>query len=60
VGYVPQLATAVWIGKDNNRPLGRGVTGGGFAAPIWRNFMSQALRGTPVEYFPSPRKFQRP
>ncbi|AFZ11784.1 penicillin-binding protein, 1A family [Crinalium epipsammum PCC 9333] len=60
VGYVPQLATAVWIGKDNYRPLGRGVTGGGFAAPIWRNFMSQALSDTPVEYFPSPRKFQRP
>ena len=60
VGYVPQLATAVWIGKDNYRPLGKGVTGGGFAAPIWRNFMSQALRDTPVEYFPSPGKFQRP
>ncbi|MGB3206742.1 MAG: penicillin-binding protein 1A [Crinalium sp.] len=60
VGYVPQLATAVWIGKDNYRPLGKGVTGGGFAAPIWRNFMSQALSDTPVEYFPSPKKFQRP
>ena len=60
VGYVPQLATAVWIGKDNYRPLGRGVTGGGFAAPIWHDFMSQAMRDTPVEYFPSPSKFQRP
>jgi membrane peptidoglycan carboxypeptidase len=60
VGYVPQLATAVWIGKDNYRPLGYGVTGGVHAAPIWRNFMSQALDDVPVEYFSSPSRFRRP
>jgi membrane peptidoglycan carboxypeptidase len=60
VGYVPQLATAVWIGKDNNRPLGKGVTGGAYAAPIWGGFMEQALKNQPVEYFQSPRKFKRP
>ncbi|MBD1920489.1 penicillin-binding protein 1A [Microcoleus sp. FACHB-831] len=60
VGYVPQLSTAVWIGKDNNRSLGGGITGGVYAAPIWRDFMATALKGTPVEYFPSPSKFERP
>lgn len=60
VGYTPQLATAVWIGNDNNRPLGGGATGGGFAAPIWRNFMLKALKNEPVQYFPSPSKFNRP
>ncbi len=60
VGYVPQLATAVWIGDDANRPLGRGVSGGGYAAPIWRSFMSQAVKGMPVEHFPAPSKFTRP
>ncbi len=60
VGYVPQLATAVWIGNDDYRPLGRGATGGGFAAPIWRNFMQQALKGVPVQKFTSPGKFNRP
>jgi membrane peptidoglycan carboxypeptidase len=60
VGYVPQLATAVWIGDDANRPLGRGVSGGGYAAPIWRSFMSQAIKGMPVEHFPAPSKFPRP
>lgn len=60
VGYVPQLATAVWIGDDANRPLGRGVSGGGYAAPIWRSFMSQAVKDMPVEYFPAPSKFTRP
>lgn len=60
VGYVPQLATAVWVGNDNYRPLGHGATGGGFVAPIWRDFMVRALENTRVEYFRSPSKFDRP
>ncbi|EDX73700.1 penicillin-binding protein, 1A family [Coleofasciculus chthonoplastes PCC 7420] len=60
VGYVPQLATAVWIGNDNYRPLGGGATGGGFAAPIWRDFMSQALKGEPVRYFEPASKYPSP
>ncbi|MGB3765431.1 MAG: penicillin-binding protein 1A [Phormidesmis sp.] len=60
VGYVPQLATAVWVGNDDNRPLGRGATGGGYAAPIWQSFMVQALRDEPVENFRSPGEFIRP
>lgn len=60
VGYVPQLATAVWIGDDANRALGKGITGGQYAAPIWRDFMIQALKNEPVKYFPAPSKFPRP
>ena len=60
VGYVPQLATAVWVGNDNYRPLGHGATGGGFVAPIWRDFMLKALQDTPVEYFRPSSKFDRP
>lgn len=60
VGYVPQLATAVWVGNDDYRPLSRGATGGGYAAPIWQSFMMQALRDEPVENFRSPSEFVRP
>lgn len=60
VGYVPQLSVAVWVGNDNYRPLGYGVTGGGFVAPVWRDFMSQALKGVPVKDFPPPSQFERP
>lgn len=61
VGYVPQLSTAVWIGNDDYfKTLGRGVTGGGYAAPIWREFMVQALKGEPVKHFPAASKFPRP
>jgi penicillin-binding protein 1A len=60
VGSVPQLATAVWIGNDDNTPLGSGATGGMVAAPIWRNFMSQAVRDLPVESFRPASDFQKP
>ncbi len=60
VGYVPQLATAVWVGNDNYRPLGKGSTGGTFVAPIWRDFMTKALKGTPVQNFRPPSDFDRP
>ncbi|HEY9652251.1 MAG TPA: transglycosylase domain-containing protein [Coleofasciculaceae cyanobacterium] len=60
VGYVPQLSTAVWIGNDNNRPMGGGATGGVYAAPIWRNFMNKALKDQPVQYFKPASAFKRP
>lgn len=37
VGYTPGLAAGVWIGRDDNSPLG--LTGGEAAAPIWGEFM---------------------
>ena len=60
VGYVPQLAVAVWVGNDDYRPLGRGATGGGYAAPVWRTFMVRALQDEPVENFRPPSEFVRP
>ncbi|MBD2427762.1 penicillin-binding protein 1A [Phormidium sp. FACHB-1136] len=60
VGYVPQLATAVWVGNDNYRPMRSGATGGTYAAPVWRDFMRQALADTPVEPFKRPSEFVRP
>ncbi len=60
VGFVPQLSAAIWIGKDNYKPLGKGVSGGTYAAPIWRRFMNQALVGVPEENFQPASKFKRP
>lgn len=60
VGYVPQLATAIWVGNDDYRPLGQGATGGGMVAPVWRDFMIQALKGVPVEQFKPPSSFTKP
>ena len=60
VGYVPQLSVAVWMGNDNYRPMSYGATGGGIVAPVWRDFMSQALEGVPAENFKPASSFERP
>ena len=60
VGYVPQLSVAVWMGNDNYAPMSYGATGGGSVAPVWRDFMSQALQGVPAESFKPASAFERP
>ncbi|PZV06938.1 MAG: penicillin-binding protein [Leptolyngbya sp.] len=60
VGYVPQLSTAVWIGNDDYSPMRSGATGGTYAAPVWRDFMQQALANTPAENFKRPSEFVQP
>lgn len=60
VGTVPQLTTAVWIGRDDNKQLASGATGGVVVAPIWADFMRQALRNVPSQNFKSPSQFPRP
>jgi membrane carboxypeptidase/penicillin-binding protein len=60
VGYVPQLSAAVWAGNDDYSRMGGGATGGSFMAPIWRDFMNQALKDVPVEDFVPPSKFTPP
>jgi penicillin-binding protein 1A len=42
VGYTGGFVTAVWVGKDNNRPM-KGVTGGNVPAAIWHDYMTAAL-----------------
>ncbi|HSP99143.1 MAG TPA: PBP1A family penicillin-binding protein [Candidatus Dormibacteraeota bacterium] len=54
VGYTPQLLAVVWIGFDNKRPLGPKSTGGHVAAPIWKDFMADALKDVPEGQFPVP------
>jgi penicillin-binding protein 1A len=41
VGYTPSLVGLVWIGFDRPRPILRGATGGGLAAPVWGRIMSR-------------------
>ncbi|MEH2374306.1 transglycosylase domain-containing protein [Nostoc sp.] len=60
VGTVPQLTTAVWVGRDDNRQLADHATGGVLVAPIWKDFMQKALKNIPVENFKPPSQFSRP
>ena len=43
VGFAGDVVVGVWLGNDDGEPM-RGVTGGGAAAAIWRDFMTHALR----------------
>jgi membrane peptidoglycan carboxypeptidase len=54
VGFTPSLATAVWVGNPDNKPLSHNSTGIVGAAPIWHKFMVQALAGKPNEWYPAP------
>jgi len=42
-GFTPDLLTVVWVGLDDNRPLG--LSGSQAALPIWTSFMLRALQG---------------
>lgn len=50
VGFVPQLAAAVWVGNDDDSQM-YGTFGGDVPAPIWRSFMQAAMAGRPVMHF---------
>jgi penicillin-binding protein 1A len=51
VGYTGGFVTAVWVGKDDNKPMRR-VTGGGAPAGIWRDYMTAALPRLKVQPIP--------
>ncbi|QGY80904.1 transglycosylase domain-containing protein [Sphingorhabdus lacus] len=53
VGFADDLVVGVWIGNDDNSPL-RGINGGGLPARIWRDFMSQAIKGAAPKAAPKP------
>jgi penicillin-binding protein 1B len=42
-GFTPELLTVVWVGFDDNQPLG--LSGAQAALPIWTDFMIRALAG---------------
>ncbi|QQR90624.1 MAG: PBP1A family penicillin-binding protein [Myxococcales bacterium] len=42
VGYTPNTLAGVWVGFDNNRPLGRGESGGRTALPVWIDVIRSA------------------
>ncbi|MBF0556135.1 MAG: PBP1A family penicillin-binding protein [Nitrospirae bacterium] len=41
IGFDDKLAVGVWVGRDNNRPIGDDMSGAHAALPIWINFMKE-------------------
>ena len=64
-GFTKDFSVSVWVGYDDNEPMivrsGRGLTGGGAAAPIWVLFMKKVLQGKNRVKFPVPEgiKFEK-
>ena len=54
VGFSPDLAVGVYLGFDKPQSLGDRATGGGFAAPIVRDFLQVALKDKPATPFRVP------
>jgi penicillin-binding protein 1A len=54
IGFSPDLVVGVFVGYDKPRPMGKGMTGGVLAAPIFTEIMKVALKDAP------PKEFQPP
>lgn len=51
IGYTPDLVVGVFMGYDQPKPMGKGSTGGGLAAPIFKEFMAEYLKDKqPVDF----------
>jgi len=54
VGFSPDLAVGVYMGFDKPKSLGTSATAGQYAAPIFRDFMTVALKEKPATPFRVP------
>ena len=53
VGFAGDLVVGVWVGRDDDKSLGRRFSGGTVPAQIWKSFMTSAIavdgrRGPPL------------
>ncbi|HEX4023738.1 MAG TPA: transglycosylase domain-containing protein [Steroidobacteraceae bacterium] len=53
-GFNRNIVASVWVGFDDERPLGAGEQGSRTAVPIWVSFMREALRAQPDQPRPLP------
>jgi penicillin-binding protein 1A len=53
-GFNADLASVVWVGYDDDLPLGPGEEGSRTALPIWIEFIRYGLAGVPEHQMPMP------
>ena len=58
IGYTPQLVTGVWVGNSRNEAMADKADGSVVAAPIWHEYMTQALANSPIKEFIPPKPIQ--
>ncbi|MBL1434134.1 PBP1A family penicillin-binding protein [Candidatus Wolfebacteria bacterium] len=50
IGYTPNIAVGAWAGNNDNRPMDKKVAGF-IIAPLWNEFMREALLTRPKSFF---------
>jgi len=43
-GYSPTIEVISWVGRDDNKPIGKGATGGAMAAPAFAYYYKELLK----------------
>jgi penicillin-binding protein 1A len=59
IGFAGNLVVGVWVGRDDNKSLGK-ISGGTVPADIWRSFMMSALAVDRTRGPPLPIELRRP
>jgi 1A family penicillin-binding protein len=56
IGWTPNLLSLVWVGNNDNSPMGKVASGVSGASPIWRRIMLSNLPTRTKQDFPIPDK----
>ena len=54
IGFTPDIVCGVWVGNDDNTPMGKRETGSRVAIPLWSRFMEKAFETIPASDFAAP------
>ncbi|MBV8549501.1 MAG: penicillin-binding protein 1A [Alphaproteobacteria bacterium] len=54
IGFTPDLVCAVYVGFDDPKPLGSHETGASVAVPIFKQFITETMKGKPLTPFRVP------
>ncbi|MEI8067783.1 MAG: transglycosylase domain-containing protein [Candidatus Shapirobacteria bacterium] len=56
IGWTPNLLSVVWVGNNDNSPMGKVASGVSGASPIWRRLMLYEVPKRTKQDFPIPEK----
>ena len=56
IGWTPNLLVSVWVGNNDNSPMGKVASGVSGASPIWRRIILSTIKNRPKQDFSIPDK----